>query len=183
MTPMKQFLFAMTAIIGVSSAAFAVDTVAPTSAERAQETTSVTQEFVRNATFGNMFEIESSKLALQRSKDKEVQAFAKQMIADHTKAGNEMKIAVKKAKIDPTIAPTEMDDKHVDIITDLKKSSAADFDEDYIDAQEDAHEETVSLFEKYAKDGDNDALKAFAAKTLPTLKAHKVHVERLDDKE
>jgi putative membrane protein len=30
----------------------------------------------------------------------------------------------------------------------------------------------VSLFERYAKGGDNQVLMAFAAKTLPTLRDH-----------
>lgn len=35
-----------------------------------------------------------------------------------------------------------------------------------------AHKEAVSLFERYAKGGDNSELKDWAAKTLPTLKHH-----------
>jgi putative membrane protein len=34
------------------------------------------------------------------------------------------------------------------------------------------HEEAVSLFEKQAKNGKDGDLKAFAEKTLPTLKEH-----------
>ena len=35
-----------------------------------------------------------------------------------------------------------------------------------------AHKDAVSLFERYAKGGDNATLKAFAAKTLPHLREH-----------
>ena len=35
-----------------------------------------------------------------------------------------------------------------------------------------AHKEAVSLFERYAKDGDNPELKSFASKTLPHLQEH-----------
>jgi putative membrane protein len=38
--------------------------------------------------------------------------------------------------------------------------------------QVDAHENAVSLFERYAKGGDNAELKAFAAKQLPHLQEH-----------
>jgi putative membrane protein len=35
-----------------------------------------------------------------------------------------------------------------------------------------AHKDAVSLFERYAKGGENADLKAFAAKTLPHLREH-----------
>ena len=35
-----------------------------------------------------------------------------------------------------------------------------------------AHKDTVSLFERYAKRGDNPDLKNWAGKTLPALKHH-----------
>jgi len=38
--------------------------------------------------------------------------------------------------------------------------------------QEDAHEDAVSLFERYSKGGDNADLKNWAGKTLPALKHH-----------
>ena len=38
--------------------------------------------------------------------------------------------------------------------------------------QENAHEDAVSLFERYAKGGDNPDLKSWADKTLPALKHH-----------
>jgi putative membrane protein len=47
-----------------------------------------TQDFVTEATMSGMFEIESSKLAAQRS-DGAVKDFATHMVADHTKAGAE----------------------------------------------------------------------------------------------
>lgn len=186
MTNKKDLVFILACamvVLTVPIIAKAVDVVAPTSEERAQQTTDLTQEFVRKATSSNMLEIETSKLALQRTKNAEVKAFAQQMIADHTKASKEMAAAVKKAKIDPTIAPKEMEDSHQDILNALKKSSDTQFDEDYIDAQEDAHDEAVSLFEKYAQDGDNEAIKQFATKTLPVLKKHDAHVEKLEDME
>lgn len=155
---------------------------APVSAEKAMHTSSVTQDFVRDATIGGMFEIESSKLALQRATDPEVKSFAEQMIKDHTAASKEMKLAIKRGKIDPTIEPKVLDTEHQQEIDDLKKASEKDFDEDYVDAQEDAHDDAVAAFEKYAKDGDNVALKAFATKTLPTLQLHKKHIEQMEDK-
>ena len=43
-----------------------------------------------------------------------------------------------------------------------------------------AHKDAVSLFERYAKGGDNTALKDWAGKTLPTLQHHLEMAQELD---
>jgi putative membrane protein len=137
------------------------------------------QEFVTKASIAGKFEIETSKLALEKSKNAEVKGFAQQMINDHTKADEELKATIAEGKINVKPAK-ELDEKHQKKLDELKKE-ADDFDKEYLKAQESAHEEAVSLFGDYAKDGDNASLKAFADKILPTLKAHKAHVEKLND--
>ena len=143
-------------------------------------TSDKTAEFIKMGAVSNMFEIETSKLALQKSSDAEVKKFAQQMIDDHTKAGKEMKAALTKEQA--TLVPAALDEKHQEKLDDLKDEDSADFDEDYLEVQVDAHKEAVSLFEDYSKDGDDVKLKNFATKTLPTLKAHHEHVKTLEDK-
>jgi putative membrane protein len=169
---MKKTIIALIAVmvLGLSSSAFAAAAVSEKTAA-----------FVKGAAVGGMFEIESSKLALKKSSSPDVKSFASQMITDHGKAGKGLKLAVKRAKIDPTIAPRSLDDAHEAKLSDLKKSK--DFDKDYISAQVDAHDEAVTLFEDYSRDGDNDTLKTFASKTLPTLKNHQDHIKMLAGKE
>jgi putative membrane protein len=43
-----------------------------------------------------------------------------------------------------------------------------------------AHKDAVSLFERYAKGGDNPKLKDWAGKTLPALQHHLAMAEDLD---
>jgi predicted outer membrane protein len=45
----------------------------------------------------NTFEIQSSELAKERAQSSDVKSFADQMIADHTKAGEDFKSAVQAA--------------------------------------------------------------------------------------
>ena len=55
----------------------------------------------------------------------------------------------------------------------LSTSTGAKFDQHYAaDIGVDAHQDTVALFEKAARDATDPDVKAFAAKTLPTLKQH-----------
>lgn len=51
-----------------------------------------------------------------------------------------------------------------------------------VQMQSAGHEEAVSLFSAYAKDGDQSALKTFAVETLPTLKDHLEHAKKLHTK-
>jgi len=141
-----------------------------------------TNDFVKNASIAGKFEIDSSKLALTKSKNADVKAFAQQMIKDHTKASNKLKSDVKKAKVDKSNLQDKLDDKHQALMDELNKDeNGAAFDKDYISKQVDAHDEAVSLFSDYSKDGDNAVLKDFAAKTLPTLKMHQEHVQKLQE--
>jgi putative membrane protein len=136
-----------------------------------------TDEFLAKAAVGNKFEIDSSKLAISKSKSESVKAFANQMVMDHGQAAARMKQAVTDAKAK---SPSEsLDAKHQATYDDLKKKDGPAFDQAYVDAQLQGHVDTVALFESYAKDGDNPRIKAFANALLPTLRTHLDHVKKL----
>ena len=125
-----------------------------------------TQDFVTQAAISDMAEIESSKLAATKTN-----AFAEKMIKDHTETSIELKGLVTGGKVKATL-PTEMDAAHKSKVDKLKGLSGASFAKEYDDMQVAAHKDAVSLFERYAKSGENAELKAFAAKTLPHLQMH-----------
>lgn len=127
-----------------------------------------TADFVTMAAISDMFEIESSKLAEQRA-DEASKKFAAQMITDHTKTSAELKGLAPNAKV---ALPNALDSAHQSKLDRLKNLKGADFDKEYDTMQVDAHEDAVSLFQRYADGGDNAELKAWAAKTLPHLKHH-----------
>ena len=52
----------------------------------------------------------------------------------------------------------------------------------YDPMQVSAHEEAVSLFERYAKGGDNAKLKDWAGKTLPALRHHVQMAQQIENK-
>jgi len=135
------------------------------------------QDFATKAASANMLEIESSKVALKMSKNPDVLAFAKDMVADHTKAGTAFKAAV--GKVSGVTAPAKLDPDQQKKIDELKDEPAADFDSAYIHLQKDAHKDAVNLFDNYAKNGTDATLQAFAASTLPTLQAHKDKIDKM----
>jgi putative membrane protein len=146
------------------------------SAQTATQADTDPQAFAEMAGSSNMFEIESSQLALERAGDEEVRAFAEKMVQDHTMAGEEMKAA---AEADGVTPPTEMLEKEQTQLDQLQASEGAAFDEAYLAAQATAHEEAVALFEAFSTQGEEGALRDFAAETLPTLQEHKAQVDEL----
>ena len=167
---------ALPLILASAPGAFAADPPAKQAAAPAMATPS-TSTFLTNTAVANLFEIDSSKVALAKTKNDKIKAFANLMVTDHTGAGTKFKQAVTDAKLTP---PAEkLDAKHQALLDDLKKKEGAAFDTAYAQAQHDGHVETVAMFEAYAKGGDNARMKQFANEMLPTLKTHLDQVSKL----
>jgi putative membrane protein len=152
----------------VASAAFAQGIGEKTGINAVVGAAPSTADFVKMVAISDMFEIESSKIAQQKA-DAASRKFAAKMIEDHTKTSAELKGLAPKANIE---LPTAMDSSHQSKVDKLKALGGADLDREYDAMQVDAHESAVSLFERYAKGGDNADLKAFAQKHLPHLQEH-----------
>jgi putative membrane protein len=133
--------------------------------------------FVKIVSSSNKLEIDSSKLAVDKTKSADVKAFAEQMIADHTKAGEEFMATLKKQGTEPPAA--ELTPEHLAQLKKLEGANEGDFDAIYVAMQDAAHVEAVALFRDYADKPDDPALGEFAKKTLPTLKMHLDHVKKL----
>ncbi|MCT8266947.1 DUF4142 domain-containing protein [Afifella sp. JA880] len=130
------------------------------------------QGFVKMAVVSNMFEIQSSQLAMKQSDNEDIQQFATRMVADHTKAGNQLKEALQNVDGDVQV-PTELDQKHQQMMQKLQGASGNSFDQTYRQMQVQAHEQAVQLFQYYSENGEDGPVKEFASKTLPTLKEHR----------
>jgi putative membrane protein len=137
-----------------------------------------TADFVTQAAISDMFEIQSSKLAAERSDDA-TKTYAKQMITDHEKTSGEMKAMAQGGKVQAAL-PTALDSTHQSKLDTLKGLQGKDFTKQYHSDQVKAHKDAVDLFQRYAKGGDNPDLKAWAAKTQPALEHHLKMAQDLD---
>ena len=109
-----------------------------------------TPTFIAMATSSNQFEIQSSEMAQDKAESEDVKEFASQMIADHTKAGEELKAAVEGSGADAP-AEAKMDPKYAEMLQQLEGAGAGEFDALYVQLQTTAHEEAVNLFRGYAE--------------------------------
>ena len=128
-----------------------------------------TQDFVKEAAMSDMLEIEAAKIAQQKG-DSQEKTFAGEMITDHTKTSTELKGLVSGDM--KSALPTSLDEFSQKKLDKLRDTKPDDFAGEYDPMQVSAHKDAVSLFERYAKGGDDPKLKDWAGKTLPTLQHH-----------
>lgn len=130
-----------------------------------------TAAFINTAAAANQFEIASSKLALFKTLNPKIRAFASMMVKDHTLIGKNFVAALGKA--DTGITPPAGLGADLDaIMTKLRGTYGPAFEAEYIAAQTKGHQAAVGLFAGYAKGGANPVMKAFAKSTLPTIQMH-----------
>jgi putative membrane protein len=137
-----------------------------------------TADFVKEVAVSDMFEIQSNTLAQDKGNAAE-KTFASQMVTDHTKTSTELKELVSSGKVQAEL-PSALDSSHQSKLDKLKGETDKDFSSDFDSMQVSAHKDAVSLFERYAKGGDNADLKDWAGKTLPALKHHLEMAQDLD---
>ncbi|UTV57513.1 DUF4142 domain-containing protein [Burkholderia arboris] len=156
----------------VSSVQVAPGIVRPgTTADEAgmtQRPTGIDAEFVDKAGMLDKVERQASQLALDRSSNPDVKAFARRMVDDHARiAGDLRQLGTQKGVpvqarmlVDPAVTALRTKDGHA-------------FDAAYVAlAGPRAHESAIRLYETEARIGRDPQLRAFAAGTLPTLNAH-----------
>ena len=126
-------------------------------------------KFVTTAAQSGMAEVRMGQLFAEAAQTKALRDFGQKLVTDHTKANQELiQIAASKG----VSAPSQPAAKHEKMLESLSKLKGAEFDRS---AQQHAvmhHQEDVQLFEKASQNLKDTELKAFAAKTLPTLKEH-----------
>ncbi len=127
-------------------------------------------EFANMAAMGGEAEIKMAEVAMQKSSNKMVKKYASKMMKDHMKAGKNLdKVAMKK---NMTLSKTP-NEEQMQMMTQLQQASGADFDKMYIEmAGVQAHQKMETLFQGEVSGGSDADLKAFAAKTLPTVQMH-----------
>lgn len=141
--------------------------------------TAVVQDnFWMNAAQSGMAEVELGRLAAQKATNAEVKKFAQMMVADHTKANDELKALAAKNNVK---LPTELDSTHKSMLEKLQGLSGAEFNWAYVEGQIDDHETAVDLMEDNT-DNSNADIKAFATKSLPIMRSHLEMVRGIQSK-
>jgi putative membrane protein len=132
--------------------------------------------FVKKAADGGMAEVALAKLAQEKATNADVKSFAARLEKDHSQANDDLKEVASKKNI---TLPAEPSKAHKAQHDKLAKLSGAEFDKAYVAAMVDDHQKDVREFSRVASGNGDADVKAFASKTLPTLKDHLQHVQEL----
>jgi len=148
-------------------------------AQTANRMTATDSTFVTKAAQGGMAEVKLGQLAEQKAMSPDVKNFGQTMVTDHTKANDELKALASSKGI---TLPSEIDSKDQATYDRLSKLSGAEFDRAYMKDMVSDHKTDVGEFKRQAVRGADVDLKAWAAKTLPTLEHHLQMAESVDAK-
>ena len=130
----------------------------------------------------NQVDIDAGKLASTKSTNKEVQAFGKQMVADHTGVNQQATALATKLKVTPQDNPTSQSlaKGGKDNIAKLNTLSGAAFDKAYVDHEVDYHQAVLDALDKtLIPSAKNEELKALMVKVRPAFVSHLDHAKHL----
>jgi putative membrane protein len=125
--------------------------------------------FVTKAARGGMAEVELGKLAADKASSDAVKKFGQRMVDDHGKANDELKTLAQSKNI---TLPSDIGPAEKALHDRLMKLSGPAFDQAYMKAMVSDHVKDVNEFRMESKSGKDAEVKAWAAKTLPTLEEH-----------
>ncbi len=134
------------------------------------EAKTVAMPYVMAAGMSDLYEINSSQVALQKSQTPAIRKFATMMIKHHQKTTAATMKAATKAGLTPT--PPALDAGATASINELQTASATDFDRLYLGQQIPAHQAALDLNQSYATSGDQAPLRMSAKAAVPIVKQH-----------
>ena len=175
---MKTTILALAIASTFTTAAWAQSVGEKTGVNSALGITPKTEDFIKEAAMSDLLEVDAAKIAQQKG-DPDEKKFADAMITDHDKTSTELKGLVPSDMA--SAIPTSLDDRSQKKLDKLKDAKPNDFASEYDPMQVNAHEDAVSLFERYSKGGDNAKLKDWAGKTLPALQHHLQMAEQMNN--
>ena len=137
-------------------------------ADRSMVTTS-DRTFAHKVGLGGMFEVDSSKLALDKAQSQAVKDFAANEVKEHTGVGDRLKALASVKGID---VPAQRDAKFQKIYDALEAKAGVAFDQLYLADMKAIHHTDGGLFAKEAKTTKDPDLAAFAADTTKIVQRH-----------
>lgn len=159
----------------VCASLLAVTACAPSSGQIASSmpadaTPTAALPYVAMAGSSDMYEIESSRLALQRASRPAVKQFAQMMIDHHTGTTQQVTQAAMAAGLTPP-PPTLLPPQRT-MVEALQPLNGAAFEQAYLQQQRTAHTMALNLHQNYAQNGDTAQLRTTATAAVPIIQSH-----------
>jgi putative membrane protein len=130
---------------------------------------STDQEFVTNAGYNNVDEINGGYLASTNASDTNVKAFGLQMVNDYGSAQSALILLADSLGFTVLSSP---DQTHAAELSTLQALSGIAFDTTYLRYQINDDQAAITLYEAEQSNGQNPAIRNYIAKYLPIIQAH-----------
>jgi putative membrane protein len=130
----------------------------------------------------NQVDINAGKLAESKGTNKDVKAFGKQMVTDHTGVNKQATALATKLKLTPEDNPTSQSLKKggEENVAKLRTLSGAAFDKAYIDHEVVYHEQVLDAIDKtLVPNAKNAELKDLIVKVRPAFVGHLEHAKKI----
>lgn len=151
--------------------------------QHASGTTTQTQQpltgtnYVTYARTADLFEIEASKIAVQKAQNKEVRDFAQRVLNENTNSSVRLDSAARQAGVTPTtpVLTTRQKAK----LDELQQASISSFDKLYILSQIETQERELRLHNSYYRNGDVVVLKSTSTELIPAVRHNVAEAKRI----
>jgi putative membrane protein len=169
-------------LAAAASAAIMIGGCAPMSggaspAGMADMTPRTAMPYVMMAGASDLFEIQSSQMAVRRATRPEVRQYAQMLIQHHQMTTQQVMGAARASGLNPP--PPRLLPMQQRMLEQLRNASAANFDRTYMMQQIPAHEMALALHRNYASAGDRPPLRTVAGNAVPIVTQHLNEAQRM----
>jgi putative membrane protein len=127
------------------------------------------KQFILNIALRGMRQVDMAKIALDKTSNPAIKEYAQKVVEEQGKATGVLKRIAGKQSI---AIPDSLDTKQQAEVDRVAKLSGSEFDRAYAKDQVKMHERSLRDFQREAKEGQDDTVKAFAARVLPLVERH-----------
>ena len=134
------------------------------------------KQFLMQASLSDYTEMTFSQLALQKSTNAQVKAYAQKMITDHQLLETKMKPFADQMGVTPA---TALDATHQQLYDQLNQMSGADFDKQYISAMDTDHHKALDAFKTEETTTQDKQLKPTVRQGEKVVAQHTVMADKM----
>jgi putative membrane protein len=135
-------------------------------------------EFMVTAASRSMLDYEISQIAKRKAASPDVEYVAETIAGQHGAMQTELKALAEQKSI---VLPASLGADQAKQVGELTALNGPAFDRKYLDILESTHKSSTDDFDDMSDDAYDGDIRAFAAKYLPTLKAHREAAEKAAD--
>lgn len=132
--------------------------------------------FINQTAQNSLSEIELGRLALDRSNNAQVRAFAQRMIDDHARSNEQLRPIANQMGM---TLPTRQAEMQLNMSRMLNNLRGSEFDREYIGHMVADHSALAAQFQDKANTARSTQLRAFASQQLPIVRDHLLQAQNI----